>query len=206
MVDYIPNIIHLEHIDESHLFTPEKFIAAQLDPPPSINYKGLSQFTEKIPDRFQSLETWPTVSNFKCWLCGFSFTDSPKFVPLSFKKFADESIEIKIQGNFCSFACTAKYIETHYDYDQSRKLKDILLYVYYLFTNKLIEVLKTSPLPTEQIQYGGDILPQLYREMIKKIETENISNGVPMDLRTSITEKQEQKDCMWKIIKDEIDD
>jgi len=73
---------------------------------------------EQIPTTFIDANTFVKQTNLLCWHCGLSFNCAPRFVALDFHRFINsagvESREWIIEGNFCSWACAAAYIDVTY--------------------------------------------------------------------------------------------
>jgi hypothetical protein len=75
-----------------------------------------------LPHTFVSPVEHPKTTNLLCWHCSLAFTGSPKFIPLESVRRSPQVIdgvlhdqyEWAIDGNFCSWACVAAYIEQYY--------------------------------------------------------------------------------------------
>lgn len=124
----------------------------------------------KIPSVFTSLEKWPTSTNLSCWSCGFKFDNIPKFIPTYIRE-SNDSIEIGVKGNMCSFSCAELWIETRaLSREEKYKLQNNLCFVYYLFTGKHVSHIKPAPCKTNLLQYGGTWNEETFFNTIKELE------------------------------------
>jgi hypothetical protein len=126
-------------------------------------------FYNKIPQVFTSLDTWPITTNLWCWNCGFKFNNSPKFIPTYIREIND-SIEMGVTGNMCSFNCVEAWIEDHYLNREERcKLQNNLCFLYHIFTGKKITYIKPTPSKINLLQYGGTWNEEKYLKTIKDL-------------------------------------
>lgn len=124
----------------------------------------------KIPQVFTSLSKWPISTNLNCWSCGFKFDNVPKFIPTYIRE-TNDSIEIGVIGNMCSFNCAELWIEIHSSSREERhKLQNNLCFLYYIFTGKHISHIKPSPCKTNLLQYGGAWNEETFQNYMKEID------------------------------------
>lgn len=124
----------------------------------------------KIPQIFTTLCKWPTSTNLCCWSCCFKFDNVPKFIPTYIRE-TNDSIEVGVYGNMCSFNCAELWIETHaMTREERHKLQTNLCFVFYLFTGKHISHIKPSPCKTNLLQYGGSWNEETYLNNMKEID------------------------------------
>jgi hypothetical protein len=71
-----------------------------------------------MPKRFISVETWPTVSNLRCWSCDQMTTGYPKFIPLNLEKNANGDDTCDVYGHFHEWNCAARYIYKEFPREQ----------------------------------------------------------------------------------------
>ena len=116
------------------------------------NYKIDSLKYDIIPPIFTSIEEWPKTNNIRCWVCDFTSKSIPVFIPLTMKQ-TENSWNISVLGNFCSFNCACRYIIDYLD----KELLNNLIKLYYLFYK--VKIYKIEPTPNRQImeKYGGII-------------------------------------------------
>lgn len=128
----------------------------------------------KIPQVFTGIDNWISNTNLNCWSCTFVFNCVPKFIPTYIREIND-SIEIGVLGNMCSFNCVELWIETHYsNKEEMRKLQNNLYFLYYLFTGKKISFIKPALCKTNLLQYGGLMNEEQFLQIMKELEN-NIS-------------------------------
>lgn len=128
----------------------------------------------KIPQIFTSIENWPINTNLSCWTCGFKFNSYPKFIPTYIRE-VNDSYEVGVMGNMCSFNCAELWIETHTNTREERyKLQNNLCFLFYLCTKKRISQIKPSPSKTNLLQYGGTWNEELFIKKIKEIDPLNL--------------------------------
>ena len=128
----------------------------------------------KIPQVFTSLSKWPTSTNLICWSCGFKFDNIPKFIPTYIRE-VNDSIEIGVNGNMCSFNCVELWIETHIMTREERhRLQTNLCFLFFIFTGKHITHIKPSPCKTNLLQYGGTWNEEMFLNHMKEIDPCNI--------------------------------
>jgi hypothetical protein len=152
--DYVP----LEDVADERLINDDE----------SIDLDNIYPY-DKIPQIFTSLDTWPKSTNLCCWSCGFKFNGPPKFVP-SYIRELDNTIEIGVLGNMCSFNCAESWIENHpMNREERYKMQNNLCYLFFVFTGKRISHIKPSPCKTNLLQYGGTWNEETYLKHMKEI-------------------------------------
>lgn len=124
----------------------------------------------KIPQVFTSLNKWPSSTNLICWSCGFKFDGVPKFIPTYIRE-VNDSVEIGVSGNMCSFNCVESWIETHIMTREERhRLQTNLCFLYFIFTGKHITHIKPSPCKTNLLQYGGTWNEETFLKHMREID------------------------------------
>lgn len=141
-----------------------------------IQQKNIKVY-DKIPQYFTSLNKWIKQTNISCWYCSNQIKNIPKFVPKTIElkniKSENEKIyNIFTEGLFCSFNCSQSYIDECYSkdmYDHINKT-NMLLFVYYIFNNKLISYIKPSPSKYKMVHFGGNMTVQEYENEILSLD------------------------------------
>lgn len=124
---------------------------------------------DKIPQTFLSVDKWPLTTNLCCWSCGFKFNTMPIFIPVYIRE-TNDSIELGVLGNMCSFNCAELWIETHYiSREERHKLQSNLCYLFYILSGKRISHIKPSPCRTNLLQYGGSWNEETFLKHIKSL-------------------------------------
>jgi hypothetical protein len=132
---------------------------------------------DKIPQYFTSLNKWIKQTNISCWYCSNQIKNIPNFVPKTIElkniKSENEKIyNISTEGLFCSFNCAQSYIDECYSkdmYDHINKT-NMLLFVYYIFNNKLISYINPSPSKYKMVHFGGNMTVQEYENEILSLD------------------------------------
>ena len=154
-----------------------------------IQQKNIKTY-DKVPQYFTSINKWIKQTNISCWYCFNQIKSIPKFIPKTIelkniKSETDKIHNISTEGLFCSFNCAQSYIDECYSkdmYDHINKT-NMLLFVYYLFHNKIISYIKPSPSKYKMVHFGGNLSIQEYENEIltmdlnqqKEIEDINFS-------------------------------
>jgi hypothetical protein len=116
---------------------------------------------DKIPSVFTGLDTWPTNTNLRCWSCGFTFDDSPKFVARYAREGDSGGIEFGVLGNMCTFNCAERWIESHLggraSNEERWRYQDNLCLAYLMFTGRRVSRIAPAPDRTELLAYGGEL-------------------------------------------------
>jgi len=122
--------------------------------------------TDRIKDKFISIDEWYN-NNILCWYCTCSFNNKSVFIP---KKINPHYIDV--EGNFCTFNCCFKYINIYYKIDDKIRNNYInnLKYLYKLFHDKDIKLIRESPDKELLKKFGGFMSEQEYKEAIKKLK------------------------------------
>lgn len=127
----------------------------------------IDELYDSFRHKFTGINNWD-FTNICCYNCSLSFKEKPVFIP---KKINSET-NIEVLGNFCSFSCAIRYINTYYSNDDSVRCNYInsLKYLYSRFHDgKRISYIPEA-LPKEVMKkYGGDLTEKEYREEIKKL-------------------------------------
>lgn len=167
-----PNILCLTGITLKDYISLEDVADERLIIEEEKNIEKLYPYN-KIPQIFTSVDKWPSSTNLLCWSCGFKFNTSPKFIPMYIRE-VNDSIEIGVMGNMCSFNCAELWIETHTMSREERyKLQNNLCYLFYIFTGKRISYIKPAPCKTNLLQYGGVWNEDIFIKKMKEINPLN---------------------------------
>lgn len=158
-----PNVLFLKgcflrDCDSVEDLFDQKLLSADIQEPAFYEIKNIEY--DKIPNKFVSLESWPTVTNLKCWNCGNTFTSRPIFIPLVI----ESNGHMDPHGNFCSWGCGGLYINLHYDTDDRWEKHAMLRALYKVFTKKTIHEIIPALCKTSMIQYGGKKTIKEYRD------------------------------------------
>lgn len=116
---------------------------------------------DRIPTQIDLSQPIP-VNNLQCWVCDGTFTWRPVFIPDAIEPSGTKRGEykpIKPIGNFCSFTCARRYINTelpsNIGWDKIELLK-IFHNILSNSSNLLLDIPTGSP-KYEMIQYGGTL-------------------------------------------------
>jgi hypothetical protein len=168
----LPNILILTGITLEDYISLEDEADDRLLADNDVNHQSIYPYN-KIPQTFTSLDKWPTNTNLQCWICTFKFDNMPIFVPIYIRE-TNDSIEIGVKGNMCSFNCAELWIETHVMTREERhKLQTNLCHLYYIFTGKRTNYIKPSPCKTNLLQYGGTWNEERFLNHMKEINPLN---------------------------------
>lgn len=118
----------------------------------------------KIPQRFNNLDTYQIQTNLKCWYCDLNFITRPIFIP----KVIKNNYEMTIHGNFCSFSCAITYININIkNKDVQWRYRDNLYVLYKLFNGTYPLHINPAPNKFDLECYGGELTQDEFR---KKLE------------------------------------
>lgn len=120
---------------------------------------------DKIPTTFISQDTWIKSTNLLCWHCSTGVIGSPLFIPTEFytAKHKDAPETIGVHGNFCSWECCARHIDTydkHLRYEKHRMLKEL----YTIITGKSISIIPRAKPKEDMIIFGGKLTEYQYKK------------------------------------------
>lgn len=126
-----------------------------------------------IPKKFTTPESWPRVSNLKCWECDQLFHTYPKFIPTCPEKDGDNDTAIPL-GNFCEWNCAVLYVYKNYPTNQQPDILKMICLIAGKFARRRILKIMPSPNKTIMKQYCGDegLTPQQYKESIAMLNAE----------------------------------
>ena len=138
---------------------------------PVIDYE--ETIYDKIPETFSCIECWKKNTNLKCWHCDFNFDNTPIFIPNNVYPSIDPNKKfgsIEVLGNFCSFNCAGKYINTMFiDPEERWEKQNNLKFLYTIFHGKKSFQIPFSPPKTEMLQYGGKLSKKEYKQSINEL-------------------------------------
>ena len=128
---------------------------------------------DKVPHHFTRIEEWPLRTNIRCWQCGCTFDDRPKFVPTYVREAENGGIEFGVRGNMCTFNCAELWIQIHYagKVDQRWRIQDNLCLVYFLFTGHRATCILPAPHKTELRQYGGELDEEAFWKKMRSLDS-----------------------------------
>jgi hypothetical protein len=124
----------------------------------------------KIPSIFTNNETWIKKTNLKCWYCDLTFANIPVFIPKLIEPI-NTGYNICTHGSFCSFCCALAYNNTHNTrICENIRVKEMLLFLYKIFTGSAVSEICESPSKYLMQQYGGDLDPMTYRNNVQELK------------------------------------
>ena len=135
--------------------------------------------------RFRNKRHWMESykdSTLKCWYCGLSFKGLPCFIPRQIRNTSNGK-EYDTHGLFCGFACSYSFLKSQSIFVKNKTYFDKLEMLKMLFTvfyNKRINEFKEAPYIYDLTYYGGHIDICEYRNSLRAINTEMISNAKPI--------------------------
>ena len=88
-------------------------------------------------------------------------------------------------GNFCSWNCASGYIYLHFNNSERWEKLQLLNLLYKEFYKTTIDHIEPSPPKTLMRQYGGDLTPLDYNNLIKKIN-QNYNRSIEYNLIKSV--------------------
>lgn len=129
---------------------------------------------DKIPRVFTGLENWPMRTNLKCWMCDFTFDNSPKFVVQYAGIGENGGIEFGVLGNMCTFNCAELWIETNLggraSNEERWRYQDNLCLAYLMFTGRRVARIKPAPAKTELKAYGGELDEDAFWKRMRELD------------------------------------
>lgn len=129
---------------------------------------------DKLPNIFESFETWPKKTNIHCWHCTLDFDSIPVFIPKVIEPRPnrradrnDTNYSISTYGVFCCFGCANKFIESrNYSMIEKIEMMNKLKLLHKFFYNKLMQDVISYPDPHQLQQYGGELTPEEFKDLI----------------------------------------
>lgn len=133
-----------------------------------------------LPRSFVNLRSHPKQTNLLCWNCGLPFNRVPRFmaldstrvlVPHATDSVMDDTLEWAIDGNFCSWACSAAYIDEHFQDPKKWSLLQNLAVVRAQSDGGRIRPIKRAPQRTQMRSYSGGagITQQEYADLVETL-------------------------------------
>lgn len=142
----------------------------------------------EVPHVYTNQSEFPHSTNLLCWHCCLAFTRIPRFIAIESVRIARDQIisdaaaaaiqpaqldtyKWIIDGNFCSWACAAAYIEQHYDESKKWALLQNLAVVRAQVDNVKIQPVKSAPSRIKMRLYCGKIgmSQQEYSELVESL-------------------------------------
>ena len=134
---------------------------------------------QKIPNVFESLETWPKNTNLHCWYCTNQFNYIPKTIPLVIEpnvhsKHNDKYL-IGVEAICCRWPCCISYIYEN-NKDQTKVIEKInnLYFFIKLLTGKYPQYVPLAPNKYLLKKFGGDLSVEEYYALYDKLEHQDI--------------------------------
>ena len=163
---------------------------------------------DKIPFHFTTVKEWPLKTNLRCWSCPFTFDGPPRFVPKFIREDKDGNIHAGVEGNFCTFNCAARYVDTTYPSSafpaKHWRMRDNLCFVYHLFTGHFTSHIEPAPPKTDLLEYGGKLTQENFWKRLRKLDplhglrNHNPGSSLPERLRNSDARKDACNDACKK--------
>ena len=127
---------------------------------------------DKIPAVFSGLDDWPAGTNLLCWACPFSFDGPPRFAPTYIRQGERGRLEVGVEGNFCTFNCAARYIDSAYPQKHWR-MRDNLCTVYQMFTGRRVPHIPAAPSKTELRMFGGTLSEDQFWGAMRRLDLDH---------------------------------
>lgn len=108
-----------------------------------------------LPKTFSGVSTWPSTSNLMCWSCGRIPKDYPRFIPTNASFDIDGKPICDPLGNFDSWHCVIRYIETELPKPQQWDLVKCTMIFAELFTGVKYDKILGAPSKVRMEQYCG---------------------------------------------------
>lgn len=138
-----------------------------------------------LPRVFVNLDAHPKTTNLLCWHCSLLFSCVPKFIPIESIRTGSSVIDGRVQdryewsidGNFCSWACVAAYIEEHYSEQKKWTLNQNLAIIRAQIEEMPIRHVPCAPSRTKMQSYcgAGGISQQEYLELLETLSRDQKS-------------------------------
>ena len=182
-----PKILRLKGVRPSDVLSPEDaaenmFLDSVRSDLVPIELPQLTVF-EKIPERFAGLESWPTTTTLVCHECGQDFQNRPIFIP----SHLCSSGEMGVLGNYCSWGCAARWIETqHFRNEDVRwRMRNNLRALYSIFNDgRYVSAIRSAPPRYELRLYGGPYTLEEWRTRARALSPSR-SASAPTPAQTS---------------------
>ncbi len=161
--DYeVPNILFFVGIspqkyDMDTIFTSR--LLESIEPDVTPEPEQASTF-DRMPEYFETLETWPTSTNLRCGACSRTYKTRPAAVVTQIYNMGTQSAtRMRVRVLTCSFDCAVWFIDTRYASDRRRwkELHGMLRVLYTKMTGLIAIELNKAPDPLEQDLYGGPL-------------------------------------------------
>ena len=131
-----------------------------------------SKVYTELPEEFTGVSTWAKYTNLKCWHCGRTFKEYPKFIPVNPKKSVDGSFVCGVQGVFHTWNCAAAHAAANTSERTNRETQRLICLVESMFTGKLRSYVPLAPPKTRMKEYCGaaGLTHTEYDELISEID------------------------------------
>lgn len=135
---------------------------------------------EKIPSIFVNNE-W-NKTNIKCWNCDLNFDTKPIFIPKIVNQQKKDEYAIGTYGCFCSFSCSATFIDEKYQTICNRIMyKEMLELLFRIYYGKKVLEIYRSPSKYCMKQYGGNTNISEYKKTINTLLTRMLREAKDFD-------------------------
>jgi hypothetical protein len=134
---------------------------------------------QKMPNIFESLETWPKNTNLHCWYCTNQFNYMPKTIPLVIEpnvhtKNGDKYL-IGVEAICCRWPCCVSYItETTKDISKYIEKINNLYFFIKLITGNYPQYIPSAPSKYLLKKFGGELTTEYYYKLYDKLEKQEI--------------------------------
>jgi len=106
---------------------------------------------------------WPEVSNYACWNCTEKFDSSPVGLPTIHEN--RRTVEYRLEGNFCSYPCAARYLFDRENDTVLYQRYDLLNLLYTQVTDsKFPQVVPVAPPVLALKKFGGRLSIEEYHD------------------------------------------
>jgi hypothetical protein len=126
-----------------------------------------------LPEEFTGVTTWVKYTNLKCWHCGRTFKEYPKFIPTNPKKTPLGKFTCGVMGVFHTWNCASAYVADYTSERTNRETQRLLCMVEAMFTGKSRSFIPPAPPRIKLREYSGysGLTPAEYDELITKTDT-----------------------------------
>jgi hypothetical protein len=130
---------------------------------------------DKLPNIFESIETWPKKTNLLCWNCTLPFNSVPVFIPkvlepLSIRNRANmnmsdfQNLSISVKGVFCGFGCCVDFVNnTNYSSVYKTETINKIKLLHKIFYGRNMKDVSYYPHPSLMSMYGGNMTVEDYK-------------------------------------------
>jgi hypothetical protein len=172
-----PNILLLSGISREDYVPVEDIFEEKLCENIKSDFTPTVMPYDRIPAVFTSLSKWPISTNLRCWSCGFTFDDRPKFIPTYMRENEQGVIEFGVLGNTCTFNCSARWINDNMHDNAAWTARNELYWVYFYFTGYKVTKITPAPSRTELQMYGGNLTEEAFWQKLRELDPQHGLNN-----------------------------